>query len=119
MAGVTAPFGPNMPTTSPRDSISVTIEPAMSWSLTAMPIFSGPASTVKLSSLPASLSALTVASKAAVTRLLTSTLPAVVCDGKRIEPFSMPLSMTHLASAAPPIAAAAALWPVWLMPSRS
>ena len=75
-----------MPTTSPRDSISVTSEPAMSWSLTAMPILSAPASTVKSSSLPASFSTLTAASKAAVTRLFTSTLPAVVCDGKRIEP---------------------------------
>ena len=41
-----------------------------------------------------------------------------VADGNMIEPLSTPLSSTHLASAAPAIAAADASWPVWLMPSR-
>ena len=38
--------------------------------------------------------------------------------GSTIEPLSTPLSSTHLASASPPIAAADASWPVWLMPLR-
>ena len=80
-----------------------------------MPTFSGPASTVKASSLPASFRVLTIALKAAVTRLFTSMLPIAVEDGNTIEPPVAPLSSTQLASASPPIAAADASWPVWLM----
>ena len=53
---------------------------------TSMPMFFGPASTLKSFSLPAAFSAFTVASNAAVMRLLTSTLPSVVVFGKMIDP---------------------------------
>ena len=74
---------------------------------------------MKSASLPASSSAFTAASNAAVVRLLTSTLPIVVVLGNRIEPLSAPLARTHSTMASPPIAAAEASWPVWLMPLRS
>ena len=82
-------------------------------------MFSGPASTTKSSSRPAAESAATAASNAAMVRLLTSTLPIVVVFGNRIEPPSAPLSRMHLTIASPPIAAAEASWPVWLMLLRS
>ena len=53
-----------------------------------------------------------------MTRLFTSILPIAVEDGNTIEPPSTPRSSTHFASASPPIAAADASWPVWLMPLR-
>ena len=79
-----------------------------------MPMFCGPASTLKSASRLAALRPLSTAWKAAVMRLLTSTLPSVVVFGKMIEPLA-PDASTHFAMASPPIAAADASWPVWLM----
>jgi hypothetical protein len=50
---------------------------------------------------------------------LTSTLPIAVEEGRMIEPLSTPLASTHFAKASPPMAAAEASWPVWLMALRS
>ena len=116
--GVKTLLAVKAPTTSPRDSNSETMPLTGSFGLVSMPTFSGPASTLKASSLPASFRVLTIALKAAVTRLLTSMLPIAVEDGSTIEP-PVDAAVEHaLASASPPIAAADASWPVWLMPLR-
>ena len=86
---------------------------------TSTPMLLGPASTLKFASRLAAFSAFTVAWNAAVTRLLTSILPTGTVFGNRIEPLLMPLAIRHLTIASPPIAAAEASWPVWLMLLRS
>ena len=83
------------------------------------PMLAGPASTLKSLRRPAALSVLTVASNAALTRLFTSILPSVVVLGNTIDPPFTPDLMTHCAIASPPMAAADASWPVWLMALRS
>ena len=85
----------------------------------SMPMLSGPASTLKSCSRPAAFRPFTTARKAAVTRWLTSTLPAAVWLGNRIEPPLMLCLTRQSTSASPPIAAAEASCPVWLMLLRS